>query len=642
VTADREAPLPDRIIGPVRAAGSAPARGTTGATRIAWFDTPEALNERDRPAPEVRLAAPDEVLAVRGRGQVTVTWMPVEGAAGYVVHRADGSDGSLLAIDPGGDVLAVPHGPYVDTTGDVADATAYAVSAVASVELPATDLSAAAAPRRLPAEWLGRVAIRVDARADVGPVARPWRACIGSEHLALLLDGPGPGGLVVGDDLAEAFRIVHDELGIRLVRAHAILHDRLGLYREVAGEPVLDFARTDAVFDRLLATGLEPLIELSFMPRDLASDPDRTTFDYRGIISPPRDDGRWGAVIERFVRHLVERYGRAAVAGWPFEVWNEPNLQLFWSGTESAYFALYDAAARAIKAVDPAFLVGGPATSAVGWVDDLLEHATVTGAPLDFISTHTYGPAPLDLRPVVRRHGRPDLPVFWTEWGAHGRLGTAVNDGPWGAPLAARGMRSAAGRVESLSYWVASDQFVELGVPDRLFNGGFGLLTIGNLRKPRYWALWMLEQLGERELACALEGDGAGSLVEAWASRSGERLAIVAWNGTHDRSRVEGDAALDRRVELEVHGLEPGSYLVRHRRVDAAHSNIHALWQEFGDDDWPDDYGWERLRERDRLEDLEPASSVDVGLEGLLRLAFDLPMPAVSLIEIERTAHPLH
>ncbi|HSK52441.1 MAG TPA: xylan 1,4-beta-xylosidase, partial [Clostridia bacterium] len=557
-------------------------------------------------------------------------------------HRADGPGAPFLAIDPGGDVLAVPHGLYLDTTGDVADATAYAVSTVASVELPAADLSPAAVPGPLPAVWLGRVAIRIDARADAGPVGRPWRACIGSEHLALLLDGPGPGGLPVGDDLAEAFRIVHDELGVRLVRAHAILHDRLGLYREVDGEPVFDFARTDAVFDRLLATGLEPLIELSFMPRDLASDPIRTTFAYRGIISPPRDHDRWGALVEGFVRHLVKRYGRAAVAGWPFEIWNEPNLQLFWAGTESDYFELYDAAARAVKAVDPGFLVGGPATSAVGWVDDLLEYAAVTGAPLDFVSTHTYGHAPLDLRPVLGRHGRPDLPVYWTEWGAHGRLGSDVNDGPWGAPLAARGMRSAAGRVESLSYWVASDQFVELGVPDRLFNGGFGLLTIGNLRKPQYWALWMLEQLGEREVACTLEGDGAGSLVEAWASRSGERLGIVAWNGTPDRARTEGDAALGRDTELEVHGLEPGSYLVRHRRVDAAHSNIHALWQEFGDDNWPDDFGWERLRERDRLEDLEPPASVAVGTEGLLRLTFALPMPAVSLIEIERTAHPLH
>ena len=72
-----------------------------------------------------------------------------------------------------------------------------------------------------------------------------------------------------------------------------------------------------------------------------------------------------------------------------------------------------------------------------------------------------------------------------------------MNDSVWGAPLVARGMRSAAGRVDALAYWVASDQFVELGVPEQLFHGGFGLLTIGGLRKPRFWAIAILERLGE-------------------------------------------------------------------------------------------------------------------------------------------------
>ena len=263
---------------------------------------------------------------------------------------------------------------------------------------------------RFATKQLGRVAIRVDAAADVGPVARPWRPCIGSEHLALLLDGPGPGNLPVGDDLLEAFRIVRAELGAEMVRAHGILHDRLGVYREEDGRPVHDFSRIDAALDRLLETGLRPIIELSFMPADLASDPNRTVFDYRGIISPPRDLGRWRDLVEALVRHLVDRHGRDEVARWLFEVWNEPNLQVFWTGTEADYFDLYDASAEAVKAVDPAFEVGGPSTSAVGWVDDLLEHARQRVVPLDFVSTHTYGAPPLDLRPIAGS-GRPARPA---------------------------------------------------------------------------------------------------------------------------------------------------------------------------------------------------------------------------------------
>ena len=116
----------------------------------------------------------------------------------------------------------------------------------------------------------------------------------------------------------------------------------------------------------------------------------------------------------------------------------------------------------------------------------------------------------------------------------------------------------------------------------------------------------------------------------------------MTWNGTLDPSKAGGDPALDRDVVLAIDGLVPGRYHLRHRRVDADHSNIHGVWQRFGDDAWPDDFGWERLREADHLEDLEPPTSIDVGNDGLVRLRFDLPMPSVSLVELEHSELAMH
>ncbi|HTG41988.1 MAG TPA: xylan 1,4-beta-xylosidase, partial [Methylomirabilota bacterium] len=445
--------------------------------------------------------------------------------------------------------------------------------------------------------------------------------------------GAGPGGHQVGDELSEAFRIARTELGTRMVRAHAIFHDSLGVYRERDGQPVHDFERVDAVLERLLETGLRPVVELSFMPNDLASDPERTVFDYVGIISPARDLGRWSDLVAALVRHLIDRFGRDEVRTWAFEVWNEPNLKVFWSADESAYFELYDVSVRAVRSVDPTLRVGGPATAAVGWVDDLLAHAAEAKVPLDFVTTHTYGLPPLDLRPIAARFGRRGIPLWWTEWGVSPKHGSPINDSVWAAPLVCRGMRSAAGRLESLAYWVASDHFVELGEPERLFHGGFGLLTIGNLRKPRFWAIRILELLGERELRTTMDGDGSGGLVEAWATSDPDgRIAIALWNGTIDQSKAAGDALLDRRVGLRVGGLAAGaSRRVRHRRVDAGHSNIASHWDG---GDWPDSDGWRRLRAADRLEDLEPERRVRIGPEGALELEFDLPMPSVSFVEL--------
>jgi xylan 1,4-beta-xylosidase len=603
------------------------------SARIAWFATGGAQTLRDRPAPAASLPPPEGVRAARGRGQVSIEWTPVAGAAGYLVHRAGAADGPFEPIDQqGGDLLAVPNGPYVDTTGQPDAEAWYAVSSLPTIETEGGLLSAPVSAMAGAAD--GAVAIRVDARRVIGQLARPWRPIIGSEHLALLLRGAGPGGGNVGAELAEAFRIVHRELGVEAVRAHAILDDSLGVYRDSGDGPVHDFTKVDAVLDRLRETGLRPIVELGFMPRDLATDPTATVFDYAGIISPPLDHERWAALVGSLVAHLADRYGRDEVAGWAFEVWNEPNLCLFWSAAESDYLRLYDTTVRAVKSVDQRFRVGGPATAAAGWIDDLLEHCGANDVPLDFISTHTYGMAPLDLRAIAARFGRPDLPLWWTEWGVSSHHGAPINDSAWAAPLVARGMRSAAGRIEALAYWVASDHFVELGEAPALFHGGFGLLTIGNLRKPRFWALAMLERLGDDELSSEIRGDGAGSLVEAWASGDpGGRVAIAVWNGTLDQTKASGDPALDRSVTLEIEGLRPGTYEVRHHRVDAGHSNIARTWERLGKPDWPDDAGWAALRAADHLEDLEPPREV-LGDGGSIELTFHLPMPAMSLVEL--------
>ena len=65
-----------------------------------------------------------------GRGHVTLDWDPVPGAAGYLVYRAAGEPYEPLDHG-GGDVLAVPAGPYADTSGEPGRVRHYAVAAVA-------------------------------------------------------------------------------------------------------------------------------------------------------------------------------------------------------------------------------------------------------------------------------------------------------------------------------------------------------------------------------------------------------------------------------------------------------------------------------------------------------------------------------
>jgi xylan 1,4-beta-xylosidase len=583
----------------------------------------------------IRLLAPSRLTAEPGTGHVRLDWAAVPGAAGYLIERAgpgaDADSGAPEILRHGGsDVPAVVGPPFADT--GIADGVTYRyrIAAVAGAELAPGDWSEEAASHPT-AGAAGPVEISVAAGTVVAQLDRVWQM-VGAERLSQLRvsDTSRSGARPIGTEFATALRLAHTDLGAAMVRAHAILHDDNAVARRRPdGNLEFRFDAVDALYDQVLRLGLRPVVELSFMPAALARDPQRTVFTYRGIISPPADWGEWRQLVGRLAAHLVQRYGAVEVAQWAFEVWNEPNLAVFWPGSRDDYLRLYDEAARAIKAVDPRLRVGGPATAAAEWIELLAAHAAAAGVPLDFVSTHTYGNLPLDLRPALARHGFDAVDIWWTEWGVGSTHFGAVHDGVLGAPFVLSGLQSAQARIDQIAYWVISDHFEELGRPSRLFHNGFGLLTVGNLRKPRYWAVHLAAHQGDQVLGTDLAGDGAGTLVRAWATRHDDgTLDVLVWNGTINAALLGGDPRLDREVHLTVTGLPATVYHPTLARVDEQHSNVAAHCP--ADVDWPDEGLWARLRAADHLhEERLPVVRGDAA-----HFDFHLPMPGVARIRL--------
>jgi xylan 1,4-beta-xylosidase len=583
-------------------------------------------------AAEIGLPAPANLTATSGRGVVGLAWSPVPGAAGYLISRATSPDGPWTVLEHGNsDVLPVPDPVYADARIEAGTLYHYRVAAVPAADLQAGPYSsiASAAPST---ELTEPISVDVDAATVTGSLNRVWHM-VGSERLAQLWIERDEAGNRVGHEFREALALAHDELGVDRVRAHAIFHDDVAVFRWVEGQaPEYDYSGVLRIVDDLIAIGVRPVLELGFLPHDLAADDTMTTFTYRGYISLPKDWSVWAELNRGLAAALVDRYGIEEVSTWGFEVWNEPNLKAFWTATKADYLRLYAEAARAIKSVDERLLVGGPSTAASEWVEDLCAFCAENGIPLDFVTTHTYGNSPIAVQPSLRRHGFDAAKVWWTEWGVGHTHFHPIHDTAYGAPFILRGYKSAQERVDALAYWVVSDHFEELGRPPRLLHGGFGLLTVGNLRKPRWWAVALAEGLGDEVVASTVTGDGAGGLVDAWATRSDSgRIDVLLWNATPDASLFRGVSELERPVTVRIAGLAAGGYEVHLARVDNDHSSI----AKHVDDDvvWPDNEAWARLRATNTLHESRLATA-QVTDSGTVDFTLDLPMPGVARIRL--------
>ena len=196
--------------------------------------------------------------------------------------------------------------------------------------------------------------------------------------------------MALRSDWQRQLKRAHDELGFRYVRFHGLLSDDMATLRRGGhdeGKLVYSFFNCDQIFDFLLTIGMKPFVELSFMPGALASGR-KTVFSYEANVTPPADYKEWSALIERLVSHLVDRYGEREVSQWFFEVWNEPNLKKFWSGSQGEYFKLYRHTVEAIKKVSASLKVGGPATAKSEWIEEFVDFCGRTDVPCDFVSTH--------------------------------------------------------------------------------------------------------------------------------------------------------------------------------------------------------------------------------------------------------------
>lgn len=437
--------------------------------------------------------------------------------------------------------------------------------------------------------------------------------------------GSGHLGLVLYERTLKHLEMAHRDLGVDYLRCHGLLsgspdlcswanQSSAGLNPELGfdtdqlsgeGDIMANFAFMDLIIDRLLDIGIRPFVELGFMPRILASNR-HTLMRWDAYTSPPRDYGLWTQLIENLMKHWVKRYGKKEMLNWYYEVWNEPNLDGFWSSSMDEYHKLYAYTVKAIKASDTGFRVGGPATAgkAKSYIHEFLTFCKETKTPVDFVTSHSYSahsssrkgefsyhqvsePTFLpnrfqEMREEIDASPIPNLPLHITEYNSTTSTHEIIHDLPFNAAFLARTL-SEAQAPDSLSYWAVSDIFVEETIPRAEFHGGFGMINIHDIPKPTYNMFSFFSKLGKTVL------DRTSNSL--FTRRDDGHLVGVLWN-PNDTSR--NTQQLNYRIELPDSKTK---YTVRTLLVDELNGNPYRTWEMLGRERNPSREQVELIRE---------------------------------------------
>ncbi len=199
-----------------------------------------------------------------------------------------------------------------------------------------------------------------------------------------------------------------------------------------------DFAFTDAYLASIVSSGTKVFYRLG-----VTIENDYKIKAYN--IHPPKDYAKWARICEHVILHYNEGWADGYHYGIEYwEIWNEPENPMMWTGTPEQYYELYFVTANHLKKCFPNIKVGGYASCGfyyisgiklngcdftekdlVDYFDGFLDYITAekTKSPLDFFSWHIYTAKPniiSDWAEYVREkldtYGFTNTEHFLNEW----------------------------------------------------------------------------------------------------------------------------------------------------------------------------------------------------------------------------------
>lgn len=370
----------------------------------------------------------------------------------------------------------------------------------------------------------------------------------------------------------------------------------------------------DLALDFLVSHHIKPFVDLGRRPDTALSSMGNTLyFEEECIVFQSKDI--WIAMLKDFIHHIIKRYGKEEVVQWKFELSSDIvhfARNQYYIDKEYDYKECYRSSYQVIKKALPDACVGGPSdvTNDVKFLHEYLQYSKENNCLPEFISillfpydssrkdgkvnyyrtqSENYEYEKLQSIHQIMEEGEVDIPLYVVEWNSSISNRNFLNDSCFRASYITKKIIEILSMADMVCLWMGSDWISNYFDTKRIANGGSGLITKDTIRKPVYFALQFLNQLGEElllhneELIVTKEiGKDVYHIIGFYYQKY-EDTYVVANDPIDLPEKVEKIFLTNQEcnIDLVLKNVADGNYTITSNRICREKGSILDEWKKF-------------------------------------------------------------
>ncbi len=370
----------------------------------------------------------------------------------------------------------------------------------------------------------------------------------------------------------------------------------------------------DLALDFLVSHHIKPFVDLGRRPDTALSSMGNTLyFEEECIVFQSKDI--WIAMLKDFIHHIIKRYGKEEVVQWKFELSSDIvhfARNQYYIDKEYDYKECYRSSYQVIKKALPDACVGGPSdvTNDVKFLHEYLQYSKENNCLPEFISillfpydssrkdgkvnyyrtqSENYEYEKLQSIHQIMEEGEVDIPLYVVEWNSSISNRNFLNDSCFRASYITKKIIEILSMADMVCLWMGSDWVSNYFDTKRIANGGSGLITKDTIRKPVYFALQFLNQLGEElllhneELIVTKEiGKDVYHIIGFYYQKY-EDTYVVANDPIDSPEKVEKIFLTNQEcnIDLVLKNVADGNYTITSNRICREKGSILDEWKKF-------------------------------------------------------------